>query len=107
MTCLCVPQRRLFSSVGFDAFVRRHLVMSHQTLQINIGRIVFRMLKRPAQLCVEIRQFEMFDEPLDVFFVDVLIDLRRSEAMTSGIVEACPRSLIFASPVVRVIQNEY
>ena len=35
---------------------------------------------------------------------------RRSEMMTSRrearIVEACPRSLIFASPVVRVIQNE-
>ena len=48
----------------------------------------------------------MFDEPLDVVFVDVHLDRRRSEAMTSVIVEACPRSLPLASPVVRVIQNE-
>ena len=57
-------------------------------------------------MCVEIRQLEMFDEPLDVVFVDVHLDRRRSEAMTSGIVKACPRSLLLASPVVRVIQNE-
>ena len=43
---------------------------------------------------------------VDVVAIDVHLDRRRSEAMTSGIVEACPRSLIFASPVVRVIQNE-
>ena len=51
-------------------------------------------------------KLETIHQHVDVVANDVHLDRRQSEAMTSEIVEACPRSLIFASPVVRVIQNE-
>ena len=51
-------------------------------------------------------KLETIHQRVDVVANDVHLDRRQREAMTSGIVEACPRSLIFASPVVRVIQNE-
>ena len=52
------------------------------------------------------RKLETIHQRIDVVANDVHLDQRQSEAMTSEIVEACPRSLMLASPVVRVIQNE-
>ena len=51
------------------------------------------------------RKLKTIHQRVDVVANDVHLDRRQSEAMTSGIVEACPRSLILASPVVRVNQR--
>ena len=53
-------------------------------------------------------KLETIHQRVNVVANDVHLDRRRSKEMTSaGIVEACPRSLPYASPVVRVNQNEH